>query len=88
MTIETATDLGRSALYVTLLVAMPAMVTGMIVGLTVSLFQSITSIQEQTLSFVPKILVTLAVVILALPWIMTHVTEFTTDLYLTIPSRF
>ena len=88
MNVDTAAELGRTALYVTLLVAMPAMFSGMIVGLIVSLIQSITSIQEQTLSFVPKIVITLGVTVLALPWIMQHMLEYTVELYTTIITRF
>lgn len=83
-----AAQLGREALMVTLLVSLPAMLTGMIVGLIVSIFQSVTSIQEQTLSFVPKIIVTLGATLVALPWITTLVMEYTIDLYLSIPTRF
>lgn len=67
---------------------MPSMLTGMVVGLAVSIFQSVTSIQEQTLSFVPKILATLIVTLVAIPWIATLLMEYTVDLYLTIPYRF
>jgi flagellar biosynthetic protein FliQ len=88
MTVDIASDLGREALAITILVALPAMLTGMLVGLAISLFQSITSIQEQTLSFVPKILITLAVTIVALPWIATRLIEYTAELYMSIPDRF
>lgn len=88
MDVAVAADLGRSALFVTMKVAIPAMATGMVVGLIVSLFQSITSIQEQTLSFVPKILATLTVTVLMLPWIMTALVEYTITLYTEIPTRF
>jgi flagellar biosynthetic protein FliQ len=88
MDVDAAADLGRHALYITLIVSVPAMLTGVAVGLLVSLFQSVTSIQEQTLSFVPKIVITLAVTIIALPWIMSHLIEYTLDLYQSIPDRF
>lgn len=88
MDIDVAAQLGREALILTLLIAMPSMLTGMVVGLAVSIFQSVTSIQEQTLSFVPKILATLIVTLVAIPWIATLLMEYTVDLYLTIPYRF
>jgi flagellar biosynthetic protein FliQ len=88
MDVEVAAELGRNALYVTLMVSIPAMVSGMVVGLVISLIQSVTSIQEQTLSFVPKIIITLIVVVLALPWAMEHMLEYTEELYLSIPTRF
>lgn len=83
-----AAELGRRALLLTLLVATPAMLTGLIVGFIISLLQAVTSVQEQTLSFVPKIVVTLAVTLVALPWIFNHVVEYTIELYRSIPTRF
>lgn len=88
MDVEMATELGRQALYITLLVSMPAMVSGMAVGLLISLIQSITSVQEQTLAFVPKIVITLIVLVIALPWIVEHMLEYTDDLYRGISTRF
>jgi flagellar biosynthetic protein FliQ len=88
MDLDMVSELGRQALYITVLVSMPAMVTGMVVGLVISVLQSITSVQEQTLSFVPKILATLVVTIAALPWMLSLVMEFTRELFLSIPLRF
>jgi flagellar biosynthetic protein FliQ len=88
MDLDAVSELGRQALYITVLVSMPAMVTGMVVGLVISVIQSITSVQEQTLSFVPKILATLVVTIAALPWMMSLVIEYTQELFLSIPTRF
>ncbi len=61
-------DVARDAVMTTLLVAMPLMLVSMIVGLVISLFQALTSIQEQTLIFVPKILAMFAAMLLALPF--------------------
>lgn len=88
MDVDLVSEIGRQALYVTVLVSLPAMLTGMIVGLLISLLQSITSVQEQTLSFVPKILATLVVTIAALPWMLTLVIDYTIELYSMIPERF
>jgi flagellar biosynthetic protein FliQ len=88
MDLDVVSELGRQALYITVMVSMPAMVTGMVVGLIISIIQSITSVQEQTLSFVPKILATLVVTIAALPWMMALVIEYTQELFLSIPARF
>ncbi|MBY0586630.1 flagellar biosynthesis protein FliQ [bacterium] len=88
MDLDTVSELGRQALYITVLVSMPAMVTGMVIGLIISVLQSITSVQEQTLSFVPKILATLVVTIAALPWMLALVMEYTEQLFLSIPMRF
>ena len=81
-------EMGRQALYLTVLISMPAMLTGMIIGLIISVLQSITSVQEQTLSFVPKILGTLALTIIALPWMLSMIMNYTEELYLTITDRF
>jgi flagellar biosynthetic protein FliQ len=81
-------EMGRQAIYMTIVASLPAMLTGMTVGLLVSLIQSITSVQEQTLAFVPKIIATLGVTIVALPWIVSLMLEYTIDLYMGIPFRF
>ena len=88
MNLDVAAELGRQTLFVVVLVSLPSMLSGMLVGLLISLVQSITSIQEQTLSFVPKILVTLAVTVIALPWSVQHLIDYTVELYSTIPTRF
>lgn len=88
MTVDVAAELGRTAIFVTVLLAMPSMLAGLIIGLAISLLQSITSVQEQTLSFVPKIVITLVVTLIALPWTMQHLIEYTTELYRGIPARF
>lgn len=88
MDVDLISEMGRQALYVTVLVALPAMMTGMVVGLFISVLQSITSVQEQTLSFVPKILATLTVTIVALPWMLSLVMDYAIDLYTRIPERF
>jgi len=61
---------GRDALFVTLLAAAPLLLTGMVIGLSVSLLQSVTQIQDITLTFVPKIIAVLIAFILAAPWII------------------
>jgi len=88
MSPEMISEMGRYALFLTVLVSMPAMLTGMIIGLIISIIQSITSVQEQTLSFVPKILGTLALTIIALPWMLALIMDYTKELFLTIPERF
>lgn len=88
MDVDTISELGRQTLYVTIICSLPAMVTGMVVGLVISVLQSITSVQEQTLSFVPKIIVTLAVTLVALPWMLELLMEYTVALYTAIPFNF
>ena len=80
MSPESAVDVGREALYLTLMVCVPLLATGLVVGLTVSVFQAVTQIQEQTLAFVPKILAIMIALLVLLPWLMTKVTEYTTTL--------
>lgn len=81
MTIEDIVDLGRSAMLVTLLASAPMLLTGMAVGLTISIFQSVTQIQEITLTFVPKIVFVLVAFILFLPWMSDTILLFVRDLY-------
>lgn len=73
--------LGRDALLVTLMAAAPMLLSGMIVGLVISIFQSVTQIQEITLTFVPKIVVVLLSFVLFLPWIMSVVLNFVQPLF-------
>ncbi|MFK7758802.1 MAG: flagellar biosynthetic protein FliQ [Phycisphaerales bacterium] len=70
----------HDALYIVLLIATPLLLVGMILGLVISLIQSVTSIQDQTLTFVPKIISLLVVVLLLLPWILTILGEFSIEM--------
>ena len=74
-------EVGREALWVIILTAGPIMLSGLIVGLIIALFQALTTIQEITLTFVPKIIVIFIAVILFLPFMMTTVIEFAQRLY-------
>ena len=70
---QAAIDLGREALWTVLLIGSPVLIAGMIVGLVISLFQALTQIQEQSVVFVPKIIVMLLVLSVSLPWLIrTH----------------
>ena len=73
-------------LWNSLLVAGPILVAILVVGLFVSVFQVTTQLQEMTLSYVPKILTAAFLLIAIGPWMMGRVTQFATQLYLTIPS--
>lgn len=86
MTPDTVTSLAMQALAVTLEVSMPFLLAGLVVGLVVSVFQAVTSIQEQTLTFIPKILVTGAVMTLAGPWMLDRLLLYVHNLYASIPS--
>jgi len=77
----TIIEVGREALYVILKTSGPIMLSGLIVGLAVALLQALTTIQEMTLTFVPKILVIFVAVVVFLPFMMTTVIEFTNSLF-------
>jgi flagellar biosynthesis protein FliQ len=66
---------------VTIKVALPMLLAGLIVGLAVSVFQAVTQIQEQTLSFIPKIVALVAVILIAGPWMLSSVVDWTHDLW-------
>ena len=74
-------DLARNAIMLALLVAGPMLVVALLVGLTVSVLQAVTQIQEQTLAFVPKLVGVSAVFLLALPWILQLLVKYTTELF-------
>jgi flagellar biosynthetic protein FliQ len=74
-------DLGRTTLLTALMIVAPALIVGMVVGLLVSLFQTITSLQEQTLAIVPKMLAVVATLLLLMPWILGTLREFTVALF-------
>ncbi|HAK44858.1 MAG TPA: flagellar biosynthetic protein FliQ [Spirochaeta sp.] len=76
----------RSAVFLVLQLAAPMLFSGLIVGLLVSIFQATTSIQEQTLTFVPKIAAILLVLVFAAEWIFTSLREYTIDLFQLIPT--
>ena len=76
MTLDHASELLRHALVLTLLVAAPILVVGLIVGLVISLLQAVTQVQDQTLTFIPKIVAMVLCAIVLLPWIGQHVVEY------------
>lgn len=77
---ESSIQLIREALLVTLKIASPLLMVGMIIGLLISLLQSITSIQDQTLTFVPKLIGVIVVAIVLLPWIIGRIIVFTAEM--------
>ena len=78
---ETLLDLAKSTLITALLIVAPALLVGMLVGLVVSFFQTVTSLQEQTLTIVPKMLAVLATIVVLMPWILGTLREFTATLF-------
>lgn len=86
MTDQTVLDIGAKALWVTIQVSTPVLAAALVMGVLVSIFQAATQINEQTLSFVPKILLITVALVICGPWILQVMTEFTTDLFKTIPE--
>ncbi len=80
-----AVDVARNALLQALVIALPILGAGLVVGLLVSLFQAITQIQEQTLTFVPKIIVMILVAVILLSWIAVKMMDFATEMFTGFP---
>ena len=79
-------SIGREALSVTLMVAGPMLIFGLIIGLIISIFQAVTQINEMTLTFVPKILAIAFALIIFMPWMINMLTDFTRHMFELIPS--
>ena len=86
MGVETVIGIGRSALELTLALAGPVLLFGLVVGLGVSIFQALTQINEVTLTFIPKIAATAAALVLFGPWMLTRLVSFTTTLFQSLPT--
>lgn len=85
MTPEIVVDLLREAMYLIILMVSLLVVPGLLVGLVVSIFQAATQINEQTLSFLPRLLATFTSILVAGPYIAMEVTEYTQRLFDSIP---
>ncbi len=77
----TVVELGRQALWVILKMAGPIMLSGLLIGLVIALFQALTTIQEMTLTFVPKIIVIFFAVVLFLPFMISTLIDFSNGLF-------
>jgi len=86
MTPETIVGLVQQALEVTLLISAPLLLAALITGLVVSVFQAATQINEMTLSFIPKLLAIFAALVLAGPWMLSVIVDFTRRLFSAIPG--
>ena len=86
MNAEHAVELTRAAIFLTLTLSAPVLVVSVLVGLVISLIQAVTQIQEQTLSFVPKIIIMLLTSLLIMPWAIGQMVEYTTALFQSIPG--
>lgn len=85
MTQDFVIGVGKDALQTALLLSAPMLVFGLIVGVAVSIFQAVTSIQEMTLTFIPKIVAVVVALVLFLPWMLRIMSDFTINLFTNIP---
>lgn len=83
---DVVVSLATQALSVSMKIALPLLLVGLVVGLIVSIFQSVTQIQEQTLTFIPKIVATFAVLMIAGPWMLNQLLSYAEELWLSIPQ--
>ncbi|TMN23590.1 flagellar biosynthesis protein FliQ [Lentibacillus cibarius] len=81
MSSEFVLTIAERGVYIILLISGPILLLALAVGLLVSIFQATTQIQEQTLAFIPKIIAVLVGIVFFGPWMLTHMIEFTVDLY-------
>ena len=84
---DTVVSIVTHAMEVGLKLALPVLLVGLVIGLVVSILQAVTQIQEQTLSFIPKILGLVAVIVVAGPWMLDEIVNWTIELYASIPDR-
>ncbi len=86
MTPDTIIDLSQQALYVIAMIAAPMLLSALAIGLLIGMFQAATSINEQTLSFIPKLMMLLLSILIAGPWMLNLLLSFTRRLYIGIPG--
>lgn len=86
MTDVTVLTLAKEALKLSLFLSFPLLLTALVIGLAISIFQAVTQIQEMTLTFVPKILAMALVLFFTLPWMLKKLISFTENLILNIPG--
>lgn len=86
MTDEFIVDLCRRAVQITLMMAGPMLLAGMVIGLIVSVFQATTQINEQTLTFIPKIIAVFITLLIMTPWMIHNLTSFTSEIFTTIAT--
>lgn len=86
MTPQTVIAIAREALTVTLLVAAPMLIFGLVIGLIISIFQAVTQINEMTLTIVPKIVAVAVSLLIFLPWMINLLIDFTRHMFAMIPT--
>jgi len=83
---DVVVSLATDAMGIALKIALPLLLVGLVVGLIVSIVQAVTQIQEQTLSFIPKILAMAAVLVVGGPWMLNQILGYTAELWTQIPE--
>jgi len=83
---DTVVNLATQAMTLALKVAGPLLLAGLVIGLLVSIFQAVTSIQEQSLTFIPKVVGVAALIVLLGPWMLDQLIGYAQSLYLSIPQ--
>lgn len=86
MTPESVMTLGRHAMEITLLIAAPMLLTALVIGLIVSIFQAATQINEATLSFIPKLVGIFVALVIAGPWMLSVMLDYMRQVFSDIPS--
>lgn len=85
MTTDGVLEIGRAAIVLTLQLALPLLLFGLVVGVVVSILQAVTSIQEMTLTFVPKILAVILALVIFGPWMLRALIDFSSRLFINLP---
>ena len=83
---DTVVNLATQMMTLAMKVAGPLLLVGLVIGLLVSIFQSVTQISEQSLSFIPKIIAVAVVIVVLGPWMLNQLINYTQDLYSSIPA--
>ncbi len=86
MTPDNVLEIGQQALKVTALLSAPMLLSVLVIGLIIGMFQTVTSIQEMTLSFIPKLIVLALVLAIAGPWMLNLITDFMIQIFEDIPD--
>lgn len=83
---DLAIEIGRNALMMVMLISAPMLLLGMFVGIFMSIIQAATSIQEQTLAFIPKIIAVFVAIVIFGPWMLSMLVSFTRDIFMQLPA--
>ena len=87
MNVETAVEMSRAALILSLKIGAPIMLTAVAVGLLISILQAVTQLQDQTLSFVPKIIAMMLALLFVLPWLLAQMIDYSTGIFQNVPGN-